>query len=303
MPKRSFSRRSTDHSITEIGSGSVLNSAERTFALLVTRPHPVSLHGRAFTGLPDRAVPLDELKEILLRRHCPREVRDAVWAELVRRARAQGGTWTVACVGIALPGLITLADSLMKAWADDYDDIYSAVLVGFLAALDTVDLAQPWILPRLRYAARHAAVATIRDALRFPIPADVGFESHPPRLPAEHPDLVLARAVADGVITSEQAELISATRVGDESVAAFARRHGRSYEALRKSRQRAERALVAYLTGSDDDPNATPRRSCQPPISGRRTTHRRSRGVSRPPAAGARKSRRPMSRNAPGNRN
>jgi len=302
MPKRSFSRRSTDHSITEIGSGSVLNSAERTFALLVTRPHPVSLDGRAFAGLPDRAVPLDELKELLLRRQCPRGVRDAVWAELVRRARVQGSTWTVACVGIALPGLITLADSLMRAWADDYDDVYSAVLVGFLAALDTVDLAQPWILPRLRYAARHAAVATIRDALRFPIPADVGFESHPPRLPAEHPDLVLARAVADRVITSEQAELISATRVGDESVAAFARRHGRSYEALRKSRQRAERALVAWLNGSDD-PNATPRRSCQPPVSGCRTTHRRPRGVSRPPATGARKSRRPMSRNAPRNRN
>lgn len=229
-----------------------LDAARAAFDWLVTGPHPVSIDGRLFPGLPPRRVPLDEVRDRLLRRHCRQDVRDRVWAHLVLRSRTEGATWTVGCVGVALPALTTIAARLSARFAADPSDLHSAVLTGFLAELARIDLRKPRIMLRLRWAAYRCGHTALREALDAPAPAGTGFRSTAPPPPWGHPDFVLARAVAEHVITAAEADLIGDTRLEGVPLATAAEDRGVSYEAAKKTRQRAERRLVAYL--AEDTP-------------------------------------------------
>jgi hypothetical protein len=224
-----------------------LDIARDTFTLLVTGPQPLSLNGRLFTGLPDEEIPLDEVRDRLLARRCPQATRDAVWAQLVLRSRTEGATWTVAAVGVALPALTSVAAILSNRFAGDPADVHAEVLRGFLAALPTIDLRPPRIMLRLRWAAYRSGYDALAEALASPTPVAPGFRSTPPHAPWGHPDLVLARAVADGVLTETEAALIGATRLEEVSVADWAARHQAGEWAVYKARKRAELRLAAYL--------------------------------------------------------
>lgn len=226
-----------------------LDTAHDTFMWLVTGPHPVAVDGRMFAGLPDRPVPLDELRERLLRRNCPMRLRDAVWAHLVLRSRLEGATWTVGCVGMALPALKATTAKLCAKFAADYRDIDAAVLEGFLAELARIDLRKPKITSRLRWAAYRGGHAQVREALDAPMPVGTsGYSSAAPPPPFGHPDLVLLRAVADGVLTADEAELIGSTRLEHRSLAEAATERGSNPGAVQVARWRAERRLRTYLT-------------------------------------------------------
>ena len=233
-----------------------LDIARDTFTWLVAGPSPVSLNGRLFPGLPHRRIALDEVRDHLLARRCPQATRDAVWAHLVLQARSQGATWTVAAVGVALPALTSVAATLSSRFAGDPADVHAEVLRGFLAALAVVDLRRPRIMLRLRWAAYRSGYRALVEALDGPTPVAPGFRSTPPHTPWGHPDLVLARAVADGVLTRTEADLIGATRLEDESVAEWAVRHQTGEWAVYKARKRAELRLAAYLRDAiaDEDP-------------------------------------------------
>ena len=233
-------------------SGWPLEAVRVAWEWLCAGPHPVTVDGQAIPGLPQRPIPLDELRARLLSRGCPAGVRDAVWAHLVRRSRAEGGTWTVAAAGMALPVLNRVARILTAKYAGDSSDIHAAVLAGFLAGLTRVDPDRPAVLVSLRWAAYRGGLAAVREALRAPTPLTVhGFESAPPRPASAHPDLVLARAVADGVITRDDAALIGSTRLEHVRLADAAVARGQTYHAANAARHRAERRLLAYLTAPD----------------------------------------------------
>jgi hypothetical protein len=83
---------------------SPLAAADRAFTLLVQPPTHVGFDGRGVAGLPDEILPLERLRTLLLASQTSVGVRDAVWRELVIRARRDGPAWVVAAVGIALPG-------------------------------------------------------------------------------------------------------------------------------------------------------------------------------------------------------
>ncbi|GGU81026.1 hypothetical protein [Lentzea flava] len=233
-----------------------LDIARDTFTWLVAGPHPVSLSGRLFPGLPDRYIALDEVRDRLLARRCPQSTRDAVWAHLVLRSRTEGATWTVAAVGVALPALTTVAAMLSDRFAGDPADVHAEVLRGFLTALSTIDLRPPRIMLRLRWAAYRSGYDALTEALSGPTPVAPGFRSTPPHAPWGHPDLVLARAVADGVLTQTEAALIGATRLDEVPVADWAAQHQLGEWAVYKTRKRAELRLAAYLRdgAADTDP-------------------------------------------------
>lgn len=224
-----------------------LDVAQECFTWLVTGPDPLSLDGRAFAGLPNRAVPLDEVRDRMLRRRCPRRTRDAIWAELVRRSRAEGATWTLACTGMALPALAGTARALAARYPGEAFDVHAEVLTGFLTALARIDLSRPRVLVRLRWAAYRAGHAALAEALDAPTPVAPGFRSAVPRPPWGHPDLVLAEAVGAAVLTATEADLIGATRLEGSPVADWAAAHDTTAEAAYKARRRAEHRLLAYL--------------------------------------------------------
>ncbi|WP_219419427.1 sigma-70 family RNA polymerase sigma factor [Pseudonocardia nigra] len=229
-----------------------------SFDWLCAGPHPVTVDGRLFPGLPDQLLPLNELRARLLSRGCDPEIRDAVWAYLVGRSRTDGGTWTVACAGMALPVLGRVCRLLTEKFAGDPFDIHAAVLAGFLHGLARVDVHRRAVLVSLRWSAYRAGMAAVRDALSAPTPVTgARLESAPPPAPAGHPDLVLAQAVADRVITVAEAQLIGVTRLEHVRLTDAAAARGQSYTAAKTARHRAERRLLAYLTAPADPATAS----------------------------------------------
>ncbi|MGC7093987.1 hypothetical protein ACPZ19_04925 [Amycolatopsis lurida] len=233
-----------------------LDTARDAFGWLVTGPKPMAVHGARFAGLPRRPVPLDELRDRLMSEQCPPRTRDDVWAHLVLQSRARGGKWTVACVGMALPSLASSARWMAARYRGDRADAHAAVLAGFVHALATVDLSDPGIVVRLHFAARRAGQAALEESLDAPSPVDTDYHSAAPRPPYGHPDLVLARAVGEGVLTPTEADLISATRLGEVSLTDWGAAHQSEYWATYKARRRAEHRLVSWLADHTDDPDS-----------------------------------------------
>ncbi|MDG4793650.1 hypothetical protein [Micromonospora sp. WMMD1082] len=224
-----------------------LTVAEDAFRLLVCEPAPLAFDGRPIAGLPDRHIPLDELRTLLRARTMSPDTSDAIWRQLAHQAQHWGPAWTVGAVGVALPGLTHLAARLSKGFAKLADDIDSELLAAFLHALRTDDLQAPRVWLRLCWAAWRAGVKARRSDDLLELPPDVPVGSRTPYRPYGHPDLVLGRAVAAGIITEAQAELIAATRLGDVLIEQIAAECGQPGAVVRMRRKRAERKLVAAL--------------------------------------------------------
>jgi hypothetical protein len=132
-------------------------------------------------GLPDRPVPLDELRVLLLHPSTSARARNQVRAELVRRARAGGPAWTVGLDGIAMPGLRRAAGSLAAAYRGDPADLQSEILTGFPAAVRALDpesraAGVPAVLGGL---AGRAAARLRRGRPRHPPPGPVRLAGRP----------------------------------------------------------------------------------------------------------------------------
>jgi hypothetical protein len=241
-----------------------LTVAEQAFGLLVCQPAPLAFDGRPIAGLPDRHLPLDELRELLLASKVDPDTSDAVWRQLAHQAREWGPAWVVGAVGVALPGLTRLAARLSNGYAKLADDIDSELLAGFLTALRADDLQAPRVWLRLCWAAWRAGYKArhVEDLLELPLDLPVG--SRTPRRPYGHPDLILGRAVAAKIITQAQADLIASTRLGDVLIEQIAAECGVPGSVIRMRRKRAERTLLTALQRGD---LAVPR-----PSRGRRAT-------------------------------
>jgi len=225
------------------------DAADAAFRLLCAGPQPLALHAsQVAAGLPDRPMPLDELRVLLLHPSTSARARNQVWAELVRRARDGGPAWTVGLAGIAMPGLRRAAGSLAAAYRGDPADLQAEVLTGFLAAvraLDTDDLEAVPLASRLVWAAWRAgqqhAYAEAGHAARR---QDLSGWEDGPDLPWGHPDFVLAAAVRHGILTRAQAGLIGRNRLEGIPLKQIAAETGISHSALCNRRKRAEKAIA-----------------------------------------------------------
>ena len=262
---------------SSVAAGLPLEAVRAGFAWLCHGPGPVTVDTRQLPALPAlgvRRLPVDQLRDLVAAPGCRDAVRDAVWAHLVRRARADGGTWTLVCAGTALPALEQLCDRLTRRsaqhrgrhqhparqpsrFSSDHPpspagvavrvEVESAVLTGFLTELAVTDLRRPGIPVRLIAAADEAGRAAYRSLRRAPRPDPALFRTSAASPSARHPDLVLARAVAAKAITHSEAVLIGATRLEPGRLAAIARARGHSVARTRAARVRAERRLSTYL--------------------------------------------------------
>lgn len=230
---------------------SPLQSIERAFTLMAEAATPLSLPAALLgTAGPVGCDELDvvRVRRILLAKSTPLPVRDAVWAELVRRSRERAGVWTVVAVAMAMPALKTIAGSFGRSFDGAIEDLDGEIVMAFLDHLAIIDIERPGILPRLRWAAFRAAERSVASEIDF-VRHAAAFGSEPPHMPFGHEDLVLSRAEREGVITATDADLIGMTRLEGVELSDAAEILGVSRNAVKIRRQRAEARLVAWLQG------------------------------------------------------
>ncbi|GAA1843184.1 hypothetical protein [Asanoa iriomotensis] len=230
---------------------SALTAAATAFEFLVCEPAPLAFDARLVAGLPDRVMPLDELRQLIVAQPHGSDITDALWRQLAGHAREWGPAWVVGAVGVALPGLTRMAAKISRGHARHADDVDSEVLAGFLQALREAPLEPPRLWLRLCWAAWRAGVAVVTSTDVDELPSDIPTGSRSPSLPYGHPDLLLGRAAAAGLISAEAAELISCTRFGDALIEQLAAGQGVSASALRMRRRRAERLVAAAVHRGD----------------------------------------------------
>jgi hypothetical protein len=258
-------------------------SVEHFFAGLVQAPTPECFDARLIPGVA-RILPLDELRDLLKTERLDTDTTDAVWRQLARHAREWGEPWTTIATGIALPGLTHMARKIRHAARARFDeDVASEMMAAFLDALRTADLAAPRLWLRLCWPAWRAGVRATRTEQASELPDDVPAGSRTPTLPYGHPDLLLGRAVAAGVITQQAADIISATRLDHVLLAQLAAEQNVSPAVLRRRRRQWEADLVDALRQGlltvtrptrttaehrPDSPVRTPVRSTPLPLTG-----------------------------------
>ncbi|MEV0903176.1 hypothetical protein [Actinoplanes sp. NPDC049802] len=225
-----------------------LTTAEKAFDLLTCEPAPLVFDARPVPGLPDATMPLPELRMLLLYERYDSDTVDLLWRQLARHARDWGPAWVVGAIGVALPALTRLAARISTGHPRHAEDVDSEVLAGFLEALRTIDLDAPRLWLRMCWTAWRAGAAVVDNNDDEELPPDFSTGPRSPRMPYGHPDLLLTRAAATGLITAEAAELIAATRLGDTLIEQLAAEQGVTPGALRMRRRRAERKVAAAIT-------------------------------------------------------
>ena len=229
---------------------SPLQAAQRAFEFLTCPPAPLAFDCRGIPHLPQHLLPLDDLRRALTNPNRPisRPVADAVWREIVTRARRDGPAWKVAAVGLALPGLTAMAGMLTTGWRGDTADLDAELLTGFLERLTTVNLDDCRILGKLIDAGERAAKKS-RDWVDDGTVVRIdGAWSIPPQHPWDHPDWVLARAVSAAIIGPEESLLIGETRLGEIPLQVVADKLGVAVTVAATWRRKAEKRLVEAIT-------------------------------------------------------
>ncbi|MEV7603352.1 hypothetical protein AB0O91_38885 [Kitasatospora sp. NPDC089797] len=226
----------------------VLDRIESAFWDLADGPFAFDV-GALGLRLPAGRVPLDEMRELLLKPPHP-DVLPAVWGELVRRTRQEAGreAWTVAALGAITPALRAICHRVVVTQTDRAD-LQAEVVAQFLVRLDEVDPESPGLVGLLFGAARSAGQRFQRcviDADRTLVPFDTAPDRPVAHRGGGHPDIALGRLLRQGVISAEEADLIGRTRLEDEPLAAAATRLDITYAACRKRRRRAERRIVEH---------------------------------------------------------
>ena len=232
---------------------SPLAAAARAFDLLTCEPDPLTFDARGLPVLPQRILPLDELRDLLTADSTPKPVRDLVWRDLVPRARRDGPTWVVAAVGMAMPGLRMKAGMLTRRWHGDTADLDAEMITGFVERLKTINLDAPRICGRLIDAgARAVKRSRLAEEEASAVHVDTAW-SRTPSGPWDHPDWVLTRAVAAAVIDPEEHLLIGETRLDEIPLSVVAGKLGISPTLAASWRGKAERRLAAAIASGDLD--------------------------------------------------
>ncbi|MGW5917541.1 hypothetical protein ACWFPY_00990 [Nocardia fluminea] len=209
----------------------------------------------------------EQLRERLWDPAVPIAEIDAIWVWLIERARTHDEDAMLVCAGLAAPMLGRAAGEYATPGSSSRHDVESEVLTGFLAHLPRVALDRPGVWHRLRWAAYRAMIIGANQQQSPAMSAgDIDCDLGPLLMRARsaiaepgHPETVLARAVAARVVSADAAELIAASRWEGRSMTSVAAERGVSLWKLFKQRDRAESALLAWLSdrARDLDPERT----------------------------------------------
>lgn len=208
------------------------------------------LEGAAHPGLPNYRIPIAEVKEHLLDRSTPPNVRDDIWRSIIERAREnRDNDWTVLCFGLARPGLVRAVNRAARICPGiTRSELEDEALKAFIDAIIEINLAAAHVCSRLCQVAFSQARTAARNYLRdLKTASQMVSESQVPPPPSGHVDLVLADAVRDHIINRLEAHIIGATRIDTIDLGHLSKDLGISRVNTDLLRKEAESRLVEWL--------------------------------------------------------
>lgn len=197
-------------------------------------------------ALPPGPLPPSELRDLLLQKTTAYGTRDEALAWMVRQAQTDGDSWIVAALGMLLPGLRSHTAGLAARCPSLIPDMQAEVIDATVAAVLGLHPGKSHIAASLVWAGYRGGhrfvTAQLNEETRREPSQCIRSDS-----PGGHPDLVLYRAVSEGVINRRDAAIIGDTRLGDFRLAGLADVNSKTYQRLAKQRRRAETRLAAWL--------------------------------------------------------
>jgi hypothetical protein len=228
------------------------------FEVLIADPCPMAMPADELTGFiaPARELALPEIKRLLMAPGTRPAVKRALWNAVVRRAQGGDASWTLAAVGLVYPALAGNVLRMCRRSEGDVHEIQAEVLVELLTALRELDLDDPRVTDvagHLVWRAFYGTRQFRRDALAAAKhrPEQVESAASMPLFTEGHPDLVLARALAAGVIDRDEADWISRTCLDQESATKVAREYGMGLSTFYHRRRAAGHKLAAAIAEGD----------------------------------------------------
>lgn len=243
---------------------SVLHLVDKAFAAQRLGRAPMMLDCAALTAAstgegpgpetdpdgPPSEVPLPVLRDWLMAHPRAYPARDAVWRELIRRARQGPSEWVIAAIGMAMPALVAMAGTLAAGYSGDAADIDSEILAGFLEGLHvTVDPAVEAPYASLCFTAWRAGRELRLSQQEHLLVPDIErvATSCLPRVPYGHPDLLVYRAQALGILDGQDVEPYIAVRLGHRVLELIAEARRIDPDVLRMRLNRADARLAEAL--------------------------------------------------------
>lgn len=195
-------------------------------------------------SLPPRRLAPRELRALLLERSTAYETHDAALGWMLGKAQTERGSWIAAVTGMVLPGLRARTSALGSSCRSREAEFQAEVVGAVVEAVLRVRPTAGKIASKLVWAGFKGGHRFLAGCRR----EEAGAEACAvPAMPHGHPDLVLDRAVCEGVIEERDAAIIGETRLGGARLADLAAADGLGYECVSKRRHRAEQRLAAWL--------------------------------------------------------
>jgi hypothetical protein len=169
------------------------------------------------------------------------DARDAVLRMVCSRALADE-QWMIVLLHLLRPGLKRAIHRVGREFPKLRFDFEAEMIAGVIERLGS-ELSEPWVASRLV----SAGLARARRAMRVERRETTYEPTDSEALSLADMQRVLNRAVADGVLTADAAELIARTRIYGEELPAIAREMNRDSSTIRHRRMRAEARLRSHL--------------------------------------------------------
>jgi hypothetical protein len=180
------------------------------------------------------------------------QTKDALLRAFLEAYQAESGRHRPAhlLLGILQPGLSRLFYQHAGRWPGlEGAELWGQIVVSFLEVASSYSLKR-----RPRRIAKNLLMDTLRRTLRWLHAQHGRPTSLQPRRVTGDCAVEVAEAmpyaqalVRDGIVNGEDAAILLATRIVGERLPVLARKRGRSYETLRKRRQRAQHAIRQHL--------------------------------------------------------
>ncbi|MCX4834256.1 MULTISPECIES: hypothetical protein [unclassified Streptomyces] len=238
---------------------SPLEEVEAVFQRLSCEPLPLVLPAALFAGASAGGMwPLAAVRSRLVHPSCTESVRARVWAEVLRRRARQGAPWDTVAVAFALPGLRRAVGRLPRLAELEVCEVEQEALAA--VALELVGLsgreAQVGLrLVRAGDRAAHRLLYAAQRSRRAPV---VSLEENTVGAPLYGTGgmaeviAVVERAVAAGVLSELEGELVTQTRLEKRPMAKAASAVGVSVRSAFRHRAAAEERLAAALRTQGD---------------------------------------------------